>query len=52
MKKKILSLLLASAMVFSLAACGEKKEESKVENAKGKVGVAMPTQSSESWIND
>ncbi len=52
MKKKILSLLLASAMVFSLAACGEKKEESKVENAKGKVGVAMPTQSSERWIND
>ena len=27
MKKKLLSLLLALAMVFTLAACGEKKPD-------------------------
>ena len=29
MKKKLLSLLLALAMVFTLAACGEKKPASR-----------------------
>ncbi len=32
--KKLLAILLALAMVFSLAACGEKKEEKKEEETK------------------
>ena len=45
--KKILVVLLALAMVLSMAACGGKAAgETKT------VGVAMPTQSSERWIND
>ncbi|MDD2978420.1 MAG: sugar ABC transporter substrate-binding protein [Hespellia sp.] len=59
MKKKILAVLLASAMVFSLAACGSKTDSSTggstssdaASNGKT-IGVAMPTQSSERWIND
>jgi len=37
--KKILALLLALAMVFCLAACGEKKEDEKKEETKIKVGM-------------
>ncbi len=73
MKKKLLSILLATAMIASvLAGCGAKEEAAApaekaeeaapaekaeeaapaaAENGK-KVGVAMPTQSSERWIND
>ena len=43
--KKILALVLSLAMVFALVACGGGGDK-KV------VGVAMPTQSSERWIND
>lgn len=50
MKKKIMSVLLAGAMVLSLAACGKSGGG---DEGNGKtVGVAMPTQSSERWIND
>ncbi|MGO5051733.1 multiple monosaccharide ABC transporter substrate-binding protein [Lachnospiraceae bacterium LCP25S3_G4] len=58
MKKKVISILLAAAMVFSLAACSSKSSSSsddKSDSSKGDkktVGVAMPTQSSERWIND
>ena len=79
MKKKILSVVLASAMMLTLGACGSTesaapaddaaatedtaddaapaddaaKEEAPAAEANGKkVGVAMPTQSSERWIND
>ena len=73
MKKKLLSILLATAMIASvLAGCGAKEEAAapaekaeeaapaeKAEEAAPaaagngkKVGVAMPTQSSERWIND
>jgi len=45
--KKILSVLLCTVMVASLlAGCGGASSKAK------KVGVAMPTQSSERWIND
>ena len=43
--KKILALILSLAMMMALVACGGGGDK-KV------VGVAMPTQSSERWIND
>lgn len=59
MKKKVLSILLAGAMVLSLAACGSKSSDagSSAATADGTlsgktIGVAMPTQSSERWISD
>ena len=68
MKKRILSMILATAMVATmLVGCGAKEEaaapaeEAAVEEAapaaeqtgSGKtVAIAMPTQSSERWIND
>ena len=58
MKKKLLSVLLIAAMALSLVACGSKSESSsedsgdKAESNGKKVGVAMPTQSSERWIKD
>ena len=68
--KKFLAIVLALAMVLSLAACGGKTEapaepaateapaadapavEAPAEIEGKTVGVAMPTQSSERWIND
>ncbi|HIR92973.1 MAG TPA: sugar-binding protein [Candidatus Egerieimonas intestinavium] len=69
MKKKLLGLLLASTMVFSLAACGSSSDSAKDDSSKDaaatddaagdsaestgkKIGICMPTQSSERWIND
>ena len=47
MKRKVLSILLVMAMIASLlVGCGGNGGGAK------KVGVAMPTQSSERWIND
>lgn len=54
MKKKLLSVLLVGAMALSLIACGSKdsgSSEGGESNGK-KVGVLMPTQSSERWIKD
>ena len=53
MKKRILSLALVAVMALSLAftGCGSKEDGAAESNGK-KVGVAMPTQSSERWIND
>ena len=45
--KKLIALLLALVMVMALVACGN----SAAGDVKT-VGVAMPTQSSERWIND
>ena len=69
--KKFLAMMLALALVLSLAACGGSsapaateapkadapaaeapKVEAPAEIAGKVVGVAMPTQSSERWIND
>lgn len=65
MKKRLLSALLIGAMALSLVACGSNSsssssegsdaaagDEKKVESNGKKVGVAMPTQSSERWIKD
>ena len=67
MKKRLLSVLLIGAMALSLVACGGNNsssssssdgneaaagDEKKVESNGKKVGVAMPTQSSERWIKD
>lgn len=67
MKKKLLSMVLAIGMVFGLAACSNQSASTTASNnantdstataggadSKGKkIGVAMPTQSSERWIRD
>lgn len=58
MKKRILSVALVAVMALSLAltGCGGKKsggdDGDKAESKGKKVGVAMPTQSSERWIKD
>jgi putative multiple sugar transport system substrate-binding protein len=49
-KRAILSVVAASAMVLGLAACSGAGGEG--DGDKGLVGVAMPTKSSERWIND
>ena len=46
MKKKFLSVLLAGAMLFTLAAGCAKKADSK------KIGVAMPTKDLQRWNQD
>lgn len=54
MKKRILSLALVAIMALSLAltGCGGGSSEEGGEEGGKLVGVAMPTQSSERWIND
>ena len=61
MKKKLLCALMSVAVVASfLVGCGssskpaaeQSTEAAKAESNGKKVGVAMPTQSSERWIND
>lgn len=47
--KRVLSILAAMALTFTLFSCNEKKSANA---GKKIVGVAMPTQSSERWIND
>ena len=41
MKKRILALTLALAMVFSLAACGSKTEETKAADAAGEEAITL-----------
>ena len=58
MKKKILSALLAVTLVASmLVGCGggggeAASADSDAPGAGKTIGLAMPTQSSERWIND
>ena len=54
MKKRILSLALVAVMALSVVftGCGSSSSESGAESNGKIVGVAMPTQSSERWIND
>ena len=59
MKKKILGALLSVAMVATmLVGCGSNNASAPAADAPAaeangkKVGVAMPTQSSERWIKD
>lgn len=60
MKKKVLGLLMTGIMVISLAACGgsnhattaEGDTEGGAKNTGQKIGLCMPTQSAERWIND
>lgn len=48
--KKGLALLVVAALVFVLAACGGNNGGGSGES--GYVGIAMPTKSSERWVND
>jgi putative multiple sugar transport system substrate-binding protein len=70
--KKVVSVFVLLAMVFAIAACGAKTQETQgaastaastaaataTEAAKapakseGKVGISMPTKSSERWVSD
>ena len=67
MKRRVLSLLLGTAMVSGmLVGCGgsgdatatdsaateESTDTAEAGGAGGTIGLAMPTQSSERWIND
>ncbi|HHU72553.1 MAG TPA: sugar ABC transporter substrate-binding protein [Clostridiales bacterium] len=68
MISKLLGVMLVMAMVFSLAACSSKEpakttdtgtkdtstteDKTSEEKTVKKVGVAMPTQSSQRWIQD
>lgn len=54
MKKILIATLAAGAMVVSLAACSQGGSGSEGDGAGGGalVGVAMPTKSSERWIQD
>ncbi|MET0955112.1 MAG: multiple monosaccharide ABC transporter substrate-binding protein [Cryobacterium sp.] len=51
-KKAFLATLAAGAMVISLAACSSGGGGDEGAGDGGLVGVAMPTKSSERWIND
>ncbi|MFD1175508.1 multiple monosaccharide ABC transporter substrate-binding protein [Paenibacillus puldeungensis] len=52
--KKITALLLALTLMISLTACGGAKNNAGAGGGgeKGTVGIAMPTKSSERWVND
>jgi putative multiple sugar transport system substrate-binding protein len=51
-KRAVLSVVAAGAMVLGLAACSADGGSGDGGGDKGLVGVAMPTKSSERWIND
>ncbi|GIP49173.1 multiple sugar-binding periplasmic receptor ChvE [Paenibacillus sp. J53TS2] len=53
--KKVTAILLALAMVLALAACangGNDGGSGSGKSKKGTIGIAMPTKSSERWVND
>ena len=50
--KKIVTVLAAFALACTLFSCGGEKKTDAAASSKKVVGVAMPTQSSERWIND
>lgn len=55
--KKVLSILLVMVLAFSMTACSGKTDTDDGDSGSDsgdsmKIGVAMPTQSSERWIND
>lgn len=57
MKQKIFSVLLVGLMLVSLAACNGKSDSKPPENVKKedtskRIGVALPTQTTERWIAD
>ncbi|MDE7242363.1 MAG: sugar-binding protein [Oscillospiraceae bacterium] len=54
MKKKLLAMLMALALALALAACGGQPSAATggQPGASKTVGLSMPTQSSERWIND
>ena len=56
--KKLMSLIVAGALAFSMAACGQNGGGAAAPAADtaasggGKVGISMPTQSLERWNRD
>lgn len=51
--KKYSLIMLTLVVVLILSACGNAKNAGgSTDDSKGKVGIAMPTKSSERWVND
>lgn len=53
--KKFVSLLLASTLVLGMVGCSSKSEQTSTSGAQDngkKIGIAMPTKSSQRWIDD
>lgn len=52
--KKATLLLFTFVLALSLTACGSKNNSAggSTKGEKGTVGIAMPTKSSERWVND
>lgn len=50
--KKIIYLLTIIFVIFSLAACESKENQTASENSKKTVGLALPTQSLQRWSQD
>jgi len=51
-KRALLSLVAAGAMLVGLSACAPQGESTEGGGDGGRIGVAMPTKSSERWIAD
>ncbi|MBR3436191.1 MAG: substrate-binding domain-containing protein, partial [Lachnospiraceae bacterium] len=50
--KKVLALLLAIAMVFSLAACQSGGKEDGKDDGKLEIGIILPTKEEDRWLAD
>ena len=50
--RKLLTTIVAGSLALTLAACGGDDDSAADGGDKGKIGVAMPTKSSERWIAD
>jgi putative multiple sugar transport system substrate-binding protein len=53
--KKIIALLLSLCLVFSLAACGKKSEDTSgnaKDDSKVDVGIVLPTKDEPRWLQD
>lgn len=50
--KKMVSLAVAGLMMMAVAGCGSDSSQTTANSDAKKVGVAMPTQSSQRWIMD
>jgi len=50
--KKVLALLLAIAMVFSLAACQSGGKEDGKDDGKLDIGIILPTKEEDRWLAD
>ncbi|WP_245237240.1 substrate-binding domain-containing protein, partial [Paenibacillus ihuae] len=50
--KKVSLMMLTLALMLMMSACSNGNGSGGSEGKEGKVGIAMPTKSSERWVND